>query len=208
MSSDDFGSWQTLGDRFQAWLDAPPVDVGTLWRLIVADSWYRQELRRAVAWLVRQRRLPPDKADDLEHDAMLVLRRRLERRPDLGLDRARAATYFGAWLRRVIRRHCLDALRSGRARFRPHEPLPPEYLLRGRGPGRWQTELREAIDSLPERQRAVLNAYCATGGLAAAAASLGLSYQRARRAFRAGLAGLRLSYEPAPEENYKNNFSP
>lgn len=207
MSADPLVPWQTLLEAFLGRLNAGPVDVGSLWRMMIADRWYRQELHRAVTWLVRQRRLPSDKADDLEHDAMLVLRRRLARRPDLGLDRARAADHFGAWLRRVIRRHCLDALRSGRPRFRPVELLPPECLNAGRGPDRWRTELRDAIDSLPGRQRAVLNAYCATGGLAEAAVSLGLSYQQARRSFLTGIEGLRLSYEPPVPRNYKNLFS-
>lgn len=207
MSADPLAPWRTLLRAFLERLDERPIDLGTLWRMMIADRWYRQELHRATAWLVRQRRLPPDRAEDLEHDAMLVLRRRLERRPDLGLDRARAATHFGAWLRRVIRRHCLDALRKGRPRFRPVEPLPSECLIAGRGPDRWRTELREEIDSLPDRQRTVLNAYCATGALPEAAASLGLSYQQARRSFLAGVAGLRHSYEPASIANYKNLFS-
>lgn len=195
MSSDSSVSWRLLRQQYQELLDRPPVDAAAVWRLFVEDPWYQHELRRAARWIARHARPPYCEADDLCHDAMLLLRSRLTRKPDLRLNRALAADHFGAWLRRVIRRHCLDALRRRCARQRRWERLPKDDALAEQSTGRRLAELREEIESLPPPERAVLTAYCATGTLGQTAVTLGMNYQRARRKFLAGIAMLRPRYD-------------
>ncbi|MGH7193515.1 MAG: sigma factor, partial [Candidatus Saccharimonadales bacterium] len=108
------------------------MDAATAWRLFIEDPWYQQELHRAAGWLARRARLPHCQAEDLSQEAMLILRSRLTRKPDLRLNRALAADHFEAWLRRVIRRHCLDALRRSRLRQRRCESLPKLPQHQGR----------------------------------------------------------------------------
>lgn len=194
MTSEFSGAWQRLSDQFQALLDRPPVDADAVWRLFVGDAWYRQELRLAAQWLTRRQRFQTT-AEDLCHEAMLVLRNRAVKRPDLGLNRMLADDHFGPWVRRVIRRHCLDALRRLGVRQRRCNALSAADAVTDRDLPHWRSELHEEIASLPPRERAVLDAYCATGALGETAQLLNMNYQRARRTFLSGIALLRERYE-------------
>lgn len=198
MSGHRSAPWRALSDQYQALVDHPPIDAAAVWRLFVEDPWYRHELHRTASWIARRTRLPHCEADDLCHEAMLILRRRLARRPDLRINRALAADHFGAWLRRVIRRHCLDAVRRSGVSQHTCESLPQDDVLAEPSVARWLVELREEIESLPAPERSVVVAYCAGGSLTEAAAMLGTNYHRARRALRSGVARLRRCYEQAP----------
>ncbi len=198
MYTDRSASWPALRDQYQALVDQPPVDAAAVWRLLTENAWYQRELYRTAGWIVRHRRLRHFQADDVCQEAILILRFRLARRADLGIDRLRGGACFGAWLRRIIHDTCLDALRRLARREPPCAALPAPDTVAERGAEGWRRELRDRIACLPEPRRSVLTAYCESGTLGEAAASLGMNYQRARRNFLAGIALLRLGDQEDP----------
>lgn len=169
-------------------LAVPAADPRETWRLCADNPRYREELWRAAARLLRERRLPPAGVDDVAQEALLILARRLQTRPTLGFDASRGPECLLPWLRAVVRSHCQQALR-GQPRRRARElnekwamPAPPDP---------WRAELAEAIQSLDESSRNLVEAYRNFGAIEAVARQLGLSVSTARRRLQKALDRLR-----------------
>ncbi len=93
-----------------------------------------------------------EEAEDLVQDTFV--------RAYSALDRFRLEGCWGAWVMRILRNLCHDALR--RRRDRPVEPIPDEWLDAAPTPetttiaGEWRQELRAAVEALPDKYRLVL----------------------------------------------------
>lgn len=186
-------SWQDLRDRF---LDSVgenrPGGWLSTWRLIVEHPWYRQELKLIAARVLRSRGAPLDWREDLEHDCMLLLARKLQQMPDLGVNRELAQKHFAGWLARIITNQCLDVLRRHRQQFALGRGLPEPVAARpSRAVQEMLTDLSVALDKLDELRRTVLLLYAKGFPLRRIAADLGLDYSKACRLYRSGLEKLR-----------------
>lgn len=82
-----------------------------IWRMIVGHPWYQAQLTKISRRLTRNRwrSIFPE---DVQHEAILLLARSLKRNPHLGFDTNQPAEQFSHWMRRIIFRDCLQAIRS------------------------------------------------------------------------------------------------
>jgi RNA polymerase sigma-70 factor, ECF subfamily len=100
-----------------------------------------------------------DEAEDVAQEAFV--------RAFLGLDRLRGSASWEAWIMRIVRNLCHDALR--RQRVRRSEPLDEEYLDTGPSPEmlaiaqEHRRELSAAVAALPEKYRIPLMMHYASG---------------------------------------------
>lgn len=186
-------SWQDLRDRFlDSVEESQPGGWLSTWRLIVEHPWYQQELKLIVARVLRSRGAPLDWREDLEHDCMLLLAQKLQKRPDLGVDPDLVQTHFAGWLATIITNQCLDVLRR-QARYIGLRRELPEQLTAGpsRATRQALADLSVAMDKLDDQRRTVLLLYAKGFPLTRIAADLGLDYSKTCRLFRSGLDELR-----------------
>jgi RNA polymerase sigma factor (sigma-70 family) len=194
------GSEQSAHDSLDAiyrrLLAGPAADYRQTWQVFAASGRYRAELNSAAARLLRERHLRVDRADDVAHDALLILAECLRRRGDLGFDPSHGQGHFLAWLRKVIRSHCQQALRRQRVREWRGAELDDEWAAQCTPTVPWRAELADAIQSLDEPLRAIVTAFQNHGSLDAVARQLGLSPTTAWRRFRAALQRLQSRCDP------------
>jgi RNA polymerase sigma factor (sigma-70 family) len=145
-----FAALDRPGDRSNRWLE--------IWRIFVEHPWYQAELRACARRLVQRTRAPPDYAEDIEHDAMLLFARELQNLPDLHVDRAAAVHHFSGWLATIIKRDCQRAMRrTGRSQRRvtidealvesaPARPVTTDEMI----------DLAAAFEKLPHEHRSVM----------------------------------------------------
>jgi RNA polymerase sigma factor (sigma-70 family) len=160
---------------YRCLLAGPAADYRQTWRVFAANGRYRAELTSAAARLLRQRCLSVDRADDVVQDALLILAECLRRRCDLGFGPSHGQEHFLAWLRKVIRSHCQQALRRQRVREWRAAELDDEWAAQCAPTVPCRAELADAIQSLDEPLRAIIGAFQNHGSLEAVARQLGLS---------------------------------
>lgn len=192
----DSSSWQDLRDRYLEALSRPSADRPgrwlEIWRLFIEHPWYQQELQSCARAVLRSGGAPSEWQKDVEHDAMLLLVRKLRKRPDLGIDPVRAQKHFRGWMGTIITRDCRDALRRLRRLYSPSADVPKQQPAADRGPQcEARVELSLAVEQLDDPERAVLLLYANGLTIRRIAAELDLGYWRTYRAFRTGLEQLR-----------------
>lgn len=171
--------------------DSAPADYRDTWRLFAANESFRRELDRAARHLARTRGMRGDRVPDIVNEALLVLADRLRSRGNLGFDTGRGQGRFLAWLRAVARSHCRHALQRQRGGARRHFPLDREWPEPTSVLAAQRADLAEAVESLSEPLRAVVDAFGEFGSIKAVARRLGLSQTTAWRRYRAAVARLR-----------------
>ena len=112
--------------------------------------------------------------------------------------RLQPGSNVAAWLVTIAHRKAIDEVRAQRRRAVPVGYLP-DAPGTGRQPGGWESDLWEALRSLPPKQRQTV-AYHYLAGLpyAEVADVLGGSAEAARRAAADGVAALRKTYLNPP----------
>jgi RNA polymerase sigma factor (sigma-70 family) len=172
---------------------APPSSrvIGNLWRLFVEHSWYRAQLRICALHALYVRSAPRQWLEDVEHEAMLILARELRRRPDLNLNRAMASKTFPVWLRTVISRDCLQAIRKLRRQQRAWRELKEgdrrsdDRALRDE-----RADVSMAMEKLARPLRAALSLYSKGYTFAEIGKRMGVSTATAQRIVHRGLRKL------------------
>jgi RNA polymerase sigma factor (sigma-70 family) len=183
-----------LRDEFYQLLDRGESTTLPLWQeiwlLFIEHPWYQAELHQAATRLLWRVCATADGTEDLEHDALLCFAKDLQHAPDLHVDRTQAKEHFSGWLARIIARDCSHALRTLR-RGQTAAPMPRGYDAVDRQIDvDAQIDLMAAIEKLPLSWRDVVALYYAGQGVGEIAESLGISYWKASRALRKGLARL------------------
>lgn len=82
-----------------------------IWRQVVADPWYRAEVRVQASRLVGRCHLDEQWCDDLAQDVVVILKAKLSNDCGLGADAEKLNGHFPAWMGRIIRNACIDALK-------------------------------------------------------------------------------------------------
>ncbi|TWT74872.1 sigma-70 family RNA polymerase sigma factor [Allorhodopirellula solitaria] len=181
--------WEDLRSEFvdalqhaHSWLE--------VWQLFAGNEFYRSQLWGCAEISVIETGAPFGWADDVAHDAMLLLARQLQRRSDLGYQFDRPPEQFGNWLRTIPFRQCHEAIRSQRRRHGRDLPLeldPPgeriEIIEQ-------RIDVRTAIDGLDEPFRTILFLDCGGLSLREIADRLELTYDQVRYARTQGHATL------------------
>lgn len=130
MSRDDY--WQDLKDQFERALQESnqtrDAKWGAIWTLFIQHPWYTSELRRTALRVIQESGAPMDWLEDIENDAILLLGQSLDRALDLNMNTRRAKDHFPAWLARIIRNDCLQALRRYRRSYIRNVELREEHL--------------------------------------------------------------------------------
>jgi DNA-directed RNA polymerase specialized sigma24 family protein len=152
---------QELRDQFFRILDegGPEQDVAhKVWVLFIEHPWFQAELKRAerrVLWHVGAHL---KWAADIEQEVVVMLREKLSRKPNLGVNRAKAERQFSGWLATIIERTCRDAVRAmlvretrivADVRLIAAAQAKPTHLAD-------TLDLAEAIGSLPRRCQIVV----------------------------------------------------
>lgn len=187
--------WRNLAGRFAALVAGPPESWPPwleIWNTLAEDEWLRKELRQQALAALRRFELPRDLRGDVEHDALLVLARRLRRSPDLRADRTRIEEGFGAWMGTILRHACRKVARLEARRQRQQSELrlytllaDPHDVLESR------MDLSVAMRRIDEPTRSVLSFYQQQYSLREIAESLSMPYARVQRELRKGLRQLR-----------------
>lgn len=177
-------------------LDLPAAQSGShwaqIWRLFLADPWYREQLDVCARRALRKTGGRPDWLDDIKQDAVLALAAKLRRRPGLGIDPQKAQGHFEGWIGTILDRDCRASLRRLRAVQCRQSALP----LHAVGNDPWQRveqwiDVKLVIDRLNEPVRTATALHVAGTSPRDVARTLGISYWTAVRAIRRGIAALR-----------------
>jgi len=157
-------SWQDLYCNWKNSLDEKagrdPQQPGhwfSIWRMIIGHAWFKKQLRASVRYEVLASRLPPDLADDVEHEVILILAGKLARQRDLGMDRELAETKFPAFMGTIIRNDCRQIVRKLRRQFQRSSSLMSPQCIEDRSAERTSlVELSMEIEELKDPQRTIL----------------------------------------------------
>lgn len=185
--------WQDLRDKFlaaaaghrqEAWLRT--------WRLLLEHPWFQHQLGMAAARVLRTHQAPPGWKEEVVQDTALALAERLRRKPDLGVDPALAQEHFAGWMRRIVTRICVDAVRRLERHYGRTVALPEQERV---DPHHrtitLRLELDLALEDLPFEERTIVTRYAAGSTLRQIARELNLSYWQVYRRFQAGVKRLR-----------------
>jgi RNA polymerase sigma factor (sigma-70 family) len=135
-----------------------------IWRMFLRNPWFQALLKRQARRLTRRRTSRHHLAEDAQGEAMLVLSKRLRKRPDLGVERERIEKTFPGWIARIAERLCKQALRAIRAVGR----LPPErFRAEAVDDGEQERserrlDLRLAISQLKEPEQSIMRLLCSS----------------------------------------------
>jgi RNA polymerase sigma factor (sigma-70 family) len=195
IESEETVAWE-LEDLYRHLLSGPDADYRETWRAFAMNARYQRELESAAMRVVRAHRLPIERVGDVVQEALIVLAERLRRRADLGFQPKYGEQRFLAWLRAVARSHCRRALDRQRSRERCGAELDREWPACHAPTANWRAELADAVASLDEPLREVVEVYRQFGSVEAVGARLGLSTTTAWRRFRAAVRELRLRCRP------------
>jgi RNA polymerase sigma factor (sigma-70 family) len=171
---------------------ARPLDWHAMWALIVADTWYQEQLAACARSLVARQNARGDWLEDVQQEAMTLLGRHLRKWPDLRVNPDRPHTEFAGWMRGIIRNTCQEALRQVWRKRRPLCELPEDDIPDRRGlPIPRRVELSLAIDEIAEPAKTVLTLRFKGFNCKEIARRLHLSYEETRCALATALATLR-----------------
>lgn len=185
-----------LRERFFEILDEGGAEAETghkVWVLFIEHLWFQVELERAVRRVLWRAGEYDRWASDIEQEAVMILGKKLTRKADLGVNRAKAARQFSGWFARIIHRTCRDAARGMRRRERlagvnkawidVAQPIgtPIDDLL----------DLTQMIERLPKKCRSVVKLHLRGRTLGEIGRALGVSRSHAHRMFRDAIFILR-----------------
>ena len=186
-----------LRKRYLAALQAgaPCFDV---WRLFLSDSWFRSELRKHAAFIIRTSGQSQVLEEDVQQEVLWNLRFRLEQSVYFGLDPTAVIENFAHWTGKLVLNECRDALRRLHVGHEsPWNPSTDEEESAAVVSSKRQELVREmqlAIEELPRPHSAVLRLYLAGHNLTSIAKQLKLTYWQVYLAFHSGIEQLRRDF--------------
>lgn len=83
-----------------------------VWELLVTHAWFQKRLAQCARTTVRSSQLPRQLADDVGQEVILQFAKKLQRIPDLRVDRECAKDHFAGWMYTILVRECRMAVRS------------------------------------------------------------------------------------------------
>jgi RNA polymerase sigma factor (sigma-70 family) len=119
--------WLPLLRKYLAAIDAPGDDTSRwleIWLMFLADAWLRGVIKSEAARVAGREKWQQQLAEDVEHAAMRLLARQLQHDYTLKMDRSRIERSFPAWIRKIVRTACVEALRHQRTPYLDERPLP------------------------------------------------------------------------------------
>lgn len=150
-----------------------------VWRALVDHPGVRAELQRRSRRALAHAEHLTVTAEDVAHDAMLILARQLARSADLSINRARGEPLDG-WIGTIFDRACGEALRRERRHVLAVGAPVVDLAAPPEGNGReLQIDLAAAIARLPASQRPVAALHLAGYSLPEVAAKLGMGPSKA-----------------------------
>jgi len=176
-----------LRKRYLSLLGAPPTDSSwrTIWHLFITHAWFQERLDRCTRNVLRAAFLPDQWTDDVKQDVMVRLADKLQRIPDLKLDRAQAETRFAGWLHTIILRDCRMVVRQLRRLHCRTLPLLEDRV--GDDPSTTldaRLDFQDALKELDDPELSATLLYAQGYTIREIAASLGFSSSKASRIIR------------------------
>ena len=105
---DRFLALLTRDDKRGLWLD--------MWQLFVRHPWYQAELSLSSRRALRRAQLGPELLDDLKHEVMLILARKLRATPTMHVEPRQLEAHFTGWLGTIVLHDCREAIRRMKRR--------------------------------------------------------------------------------------------
>lgn len=163
-----------------------------MWRLVVAHPWYQLQLKSISRW-VAHGQTGNFSIEDLQQEAILLLARTFQRHPDLRFDSNQTPAHFARWMRKIIRRDCLQALRKLRRTSRETGLNETCWMMETPFPPEWMVSLKEGLDLLPRQEQYVVQHFLLGHSLRETAEILGIGSTTAHRYFQSAISLLRQS---------------
>ena len=194
--------WQELKEAYLARLKNPAASSpAELWRLFARDRWFQGQLEaraRKALW-ARVGRL--DWLDDVKHEALLILAKKLAKTPDLRVKLEIVDRTFPAWIGAILERACGEAIRQLRRIHRLQLGALDSIADERTENLDERIDLWLALDQQPEPYRTVLLLSAQGRSIQEIADQLKLTYWETYARLHAGLSRLRwrlADYEPEP----------
>lgn len=165
-----------------AWLE--------VWQVFASNEFYRSQLSTCAEISLLETGASHGWADDVAHEAMLLLARQLRKRSDLGYQFDRPPEQFASWFRTILFHQCHEAIRSMRRRHDRDLPLDLDPVSERSDLIEQRIDVRMAIGRLDEPHRTIL--FLSYGGLSLReiADRLEMTYDQVRYARAQGHAML------------------
>ena len=166
-----------------------------MWRLIVEHPWYQAQLKRISHRVVRGSSGVVS-TEDIQQEAILLLARSCQRRPDLRIRADQTPEQFSRCMRTIILHDCRQALR--RLRRGPDEVPLDEICLavETRVPIDMAIDLDERLDKLSGKQQWVVRQYLHGRSLAEISEILGVGTTTVHRTLQSAIHSLRPFLRP------------
>jgi RNA polymerase sigma factor (sigma-70 family) len=159
------------------------------WRLLVQDAWFQEQLDQSSRRVIRHQAAPLQMLEDVKQQAMLLLARDLHHAPDLHVDHQRVRKHFPGWLSTIIGRDCRQAIRFlRRLHFSEQSSIEFDKAHDSSSELDFRIDLNLAVDRLEEPERTIVQLHLKNMPIKEIAEMLALSYWKAHRALRSGLA--------------------
>ncbi|WP_430453471.1 sigma-70 family RNA polymerase sigma factor [Rhodopirellula europaea] len=177
--------WEDLRTNF---INATHRSFGWLevWNIFVSSDLYRNQLSTCAEISLMETGAPKSWADDVAHDAMLLLARQLRKRSDLGYQFDRPPKQFASWFRTILFHQCHEAIRSFRRRHGRDSPLELDPISERSQLIEQRLDIRMAVDRLDEPMRTILMLGYGGLSLREIADRLQLTYDQVRYANKQG----------------------
>jgi RNA polymerase sigma factor (sigma-70 family) len=184
---DLYGRWKNALDEWAGQEPQNPSHWFSIWRMIIGHAWFQKILRECAGYEIISSRLPPDLADDLAQEVVLLFAGKLARQPDLGMDTQLARQKFPAFLGTIVRNDCRHVARRLRRQFlRSPTCAWPQRFEDCAGAKISRVELSLEIEELQDPQRTILLLHVKGMTLREIAQEIPMNYSKVCREFHHG----------------------
>lgn len=170
----------------------PSQEASNVWRIIVGHPWYQAQLTK-ISRRVTRGRSRFICAEYVQQEAMLILARSLKAHPHLKFDWNESSEQFSRWMRRIIFRDCLQALRRIK-RGRQDVSLTKMHVLELCHQTDVDSLLLESLDCLDSEERFIIDQYVLGHTLKETAELLDVSISTVHRRLQSAIASLRKEF--------------
>lgn len=191
--SDAEHSWQGLMKAFIALLDADlsQAKAHAVRDLFFNDPWFQQLVERRVKQSVATKAVPRDWGDDLRQEISLLFARKVERLPDLHVDREMVDAHFGGWMWTIVNRLGIEAVERLHRLYRVQSHSVGGGAIERKENLELKVDLSIAMAELPALTRNILQLYDKGYKLTEIAGIVDEKYWKVFALFRRGVEYLR-----------------
>lgn len=153
--------WQGLLHAFLGLLEAEVSEdrAHAVCDLFLNDPWFQQLVERRAKHSVDRQAVPRDWGDDLRQEIALLFVQKIERSPDLHVDRQIVEAHFGGWIWTIVDRLGIEAVQRLHKLYRVQSHFISEEAIERKRNLEVKVELSIAMAELPPLTQHILLLY-------------------------------------------------